>query len=68
MKEEEEVVGRNEYEKISGESKSTDYVVMDKDYYQDINLKLSSILIGSSKKSNPDDQIKLDFSDIGNFQ
>jgi len=67
MKEEEENVGRNEYKKLSPES-TTDYVVMDKDYYQDLNQKLTSILIGTNKKSNPNDQIKLDFEDIGNHQ
>lgn len=55
MKEEEESIGRNEYERIATTSKTTDYVVMDKDYYQELNQNLSQILIGSSKKINPDE-------------
>ena len=64
MKEEDETVGQYEYSKLSTAGKATDYIILDKDYVQNMNDKLSSMLTGTKTKTGTKEAINIDFDDF----
>jgi len=66
MKQEDEIIGEDEYARLSTAGKTIDYVILDKDYVQNMNDKLSSILIGNKDKAkSTKETIDINFDDFG---
>lgn len=64
MKEEKETIGEFEYSKLSTSGKNTDYIILDKDYVQNMNEQLSSMLTGQKFREEVKETINIDFEDF----
>ncbi len=64
MKDEDEQIGKYDYSNLPSNTKSTDYVILDKDYVQNMSGKLTQILKGNTTNIDSQDIINIDFDDF----